>query len=58
MTANSIVIVAAIASAFLAFGSVLAACDFYSRPGRRQPVVPEPDASIAVADGEHFKAAA
>jgi hypothetical protein len=41
MTTTTILIVSAIASAFLLFGGVLAWGDFYSRGVRQEPLVPE-----------------
>jgi hypothetical protein len=41
MTTTEMLIVSAMASAFLLFGGVLAWGDFYSRGARQHPIVPE-----------------
>jgi hypothetical protein len=58
MTMTTILIVSAIASAFLLFGGVLAWGDFYSRGARPEPVIPDqPASSTSSAQVEVRKAA-
>jgi hypothetical protein len=57
MTTTTILIVSAIASAFLFFGGVLAWGDYYSRGARQEPSAAEGPASIPAATPEDRKAA-
>jgi hypothetical protein len=58
MTTTTILIVSAIASAFLLFAGVLAWGDFYSRETRQEPSVPEhPATADSTASFDRRKAA-